>query len=217
MKPIGDMDHYEVLEVPRGTAGAELERAYQLAMATYADDSLAGYSIVDPGDAAVMRDRIEIAYRVLSDAQARRAYDVGIGLHAAPEPEPEAQAPAESAAVIEDPAPEQHLERIESVEAFETFGDEESGEYDGARLRRSRLRRGLSIEDVARVTKVKPGYLELLEAESFARLPARVYVRGFVMAYASCIGLDPKAVAVSYLERFDREPPRPRRRAGLPA
>jgi DnaJ-class molecular chaperone len=212
MKPIGDMDHYEVLEVPRGTGGAELDRAYHLAMATYADESLAGYSIVDPGDAAVMRDRIEIAYRVLSDAQARRAYDAGLGLYAAPEPEPLARYDAHDA-VIEDPAPEQHLERIESVEAFETFGDEESGDYDGARLRRSRLRRGLSIEDVSRVTKVKAGYLEALEEEGFAKLPARVYVRGFVMAYAACVGLDPRAVAASYLERFDREPPRPRRRA----
>jgi curved DNA-binding protein CbpA len=216
MKPIGDMDHYEVLEVPRGTAGSELERAYQLAMATYADDSLAGYSIVDPGDAAVMRDRIEIAYRVLSDVQARRAYDAGLGLFAAPEPEPELMRAVEDA-VIEDPAPEQRLERIESVEAFETFGDEESGDYDGARLRRSRLRRGLSIEDVSRITKVKPGYLELLEEEGFAKLPARVYVRGFVVAYAACVGLDPRAVAASYLERFDREPQRQRRRAGLPA
>jgi hypothetical protein len=216
MKPIGDMDHYEVLEVTRGTAGPELERAYHLAMATYADDSLAGYSIVDAGDAAVMRDRIEIAYRVLSDAQARQAYDVGLGLRAAPEPQL-AQPPAGPAAVIEDPAPAQRLDRlegIEPVEAFESFDDEGPGDYDGARLRRSRLRRGLSIEDVSRVTKVKPGYLELIEEEGFSRLPARVYVRGFVMAYATCVGLDPRAVATSYLERFDREPPRPRRRAG---
>jgi len=214
MKPIADMDHYEVLEVAPGTAGAELERAYQLAMATYADDSLAGYSIVDSGDAAVMRDRIEIAYRVLSDQQARSAYD--IGLEASPAAELASPAAAELR-IVEDPAPEQHLERIESVEAFESFGDEESGDYDGPRLRRSRLRRGLSIEDVSRVTKVKPSYLELIEEEAFGRLPARVYLRGFVMAYAGAVGLDPKAVAASYLERFDRDPPRPRRRAGLPA
>jgi cytoskeletal protein RodZ len=64
---------------------------------------------------------------------------------------------------------------------------------------------------------VKTSYLELLEDEGFARLPARVYVRGFVMAYAACVGLDPRAVAASYLERFDREPQRQRRRVGLPA
>ncbi len=88
---------------------------------------------------------------------------------------------------------------IEPVEAF----DEESDQYDGARLRRSRLRRGLEIDDVASVTKVNPTYLRFLEEERFPDLPARVYVRGFLMAYASAVGLDPPGVAASYLERFD--------------
>ena len=46
----------------------------------------------------------------------------------------------------------------------------------------------------------------------FADLPARVYVRGFVMLFASSVGLDPNAVAVSYLQRFDHAHPQPRGR-----
>ena len=80
MKPLSEQDHYETLEVG-GEAGLdEIERAYRLARATYADDSLAGYSVFGQGDAAAIRERIETAYRVLSDPEARRAAGIGDGL-----------------------------------------------------------------------------------------------------------------------------------------
>jgi curved DNA-binding protein CbpA len=200
MKPLSEQDHYEILEVPRGTSQMEIERAYQLAQATYAEDSLAGYSIFAEGDAEAMRERIETAYRVLSNEESRQAYDSSLeGRAELPEPvspwmaEPEAQT-----------ADEEPMEPLSPLEVFEEF-DDEAGSFDGARLRRSRLRRGMEIEDIARVTKVSPTYVRFIEEERFADLPARVYVRGFVSAYASCVGLDPRKVAESYMQRFDRE------------
>jgi cytoskeletal protein RodZ len=59
---------------------------------------------------------------------------------------------------------------------------------------------------------VNQGYLASLEEERYAELPPRVYVRGFLMAYAACLGLDPVAVAASYMRRYDAERPRQRRR-----
>ncbi|HJO22378.1 MAG: helix-turn-helix domain-containing protein [Myxococcota bacterium] len=190
MKPLADLDHYEVLEISRSCSLEDVARAYQLSMATYADESMAGHSVFEPGDAAAMRERIETAYRVLSDTDSRRAYDAGLDAVKPLEPEPEE---------IPESNPTAAPAEIEPVEAF----DEESDQYDGARLRRSRLRRGLEIDDVASVTKVNPTYLRFLEEERFPDLPARVYVRGFLMAYASAVGLDPPGVAASYLERFD--------------
>jgi len=195
MKPLTDLDHYEVLEIPRGTPPQEIVRAYQLAMATYADDSLAGYSVLEPGDAATMRERIETAYRALSDADARVAYDAELALATgAP-----LQEGVESLPLLPTTTLPERSAEIEPVEAF----DEDSDDYDGARLRRSRLHCGLEIEAVAKVTKVNPTYLRFLEEERFEDLPARVYVRGFLMAFASCVGIDPQAVVRSYLERFD--------------
>jgi len=189
MKPLSEQDHYEILEIPRGTSQTEIERAYQLAQATYAEDSLAGYSVFAEGDAEAMRERIETAYRVLSNEESRRAYDSRLEVKAAaPESVPSwlAGREAETAAV-------KPLERFAPLEAFEEF-DEEAGAFDGARLRRSRLRRGMEIEDVARVTKINP-----------------TYVRGFVSAYAACVGLDPRKVAESYMRRFDKAGPKQRR------
>jgi len=81
--------------------------------------------------------------------------------------------------------------------------DEASGEYDGTRLRRTRLRRGIELEQIASVTKINPTYLRFLEEERFDELPAAVYVRGFVVAYLRCVGLDPAKAAASYMARFE--------------
>jgi len=198
VKPISEQDHYEILEAGRGSAREEIERAYKLAMATYADDSLAGYSIFLEGDAEAVRERIESAYRVLADPEARRAYDASL---AAIEPAP--PPPRRPASTLPLQLPMDELEEIE----------EEEGEFDGARLRRTRLRRGLELEDIGNTTKINPSYLAFIEEERFDALPAAVYVRGFVMAFATCLGLDAGQVGAGYMQRYEaqRNPSRRRR------
>ena len=200
MKPLSEQDHYEVLEVPRDASGETVERAYRLARATYEDDSLAGYSVLGDADSAAIRERIETAVRVLADTESRRAYDASLRAvepHAEPELRPEDQVQA----VLEMEAPLAEA----GIEPFEELDEEPGGDFDGPRLRRSRMRRGLELDDVARVTKVNPTYLRFLEEERFEELPARVYVRGFVTLYAGCIGLEAKLVAEDYMRRFDEQ------------
>jgi flagellar biosynthesis protein FlhG len=198
MKPLSEQDHYETLEVAREAAAEEIERAYRLARATYADDSLAGYSVFGQGDAAAIRERIETAFRVLSDPEARRAYDAFL----AGEPHEEAAAPLEE-------HPDAREVQI-PLDAFEDLEDD-AAEFDGARLRRARMRRGLELDDISRITKINPAYLGFLEEDRFGELPPRVYVRGFVAAYASCIGLDPARVATSYMKAYEAARPEHRR------
>ena len=57
-------------------------------------------------------------------------------------------------------------------------------------LRAGRDRRNLTIEDVAKITKIQPRILEKLESGSFEGLPAAVFVKGFVRSFAKCVGLD---------------------------
>jgi DnaJ-class molecular chaperone len=194
MKPLSEQDHYETLEIGREAALEEIDRAYRLARATYADDSLAGYSVFGQGDAAAIRERIETAYRVLSDSEARRAYDAYLA----------GESQREAPAVIEevDGAPEVQI----PLDAFEDMEDD-AVDFDGARLRRARLRRGIELDEVSRITKINTVYLSCLEEGRFAELPARVYVRGFVAAYASCIGLDPVRVASSYMKGYEAARP----------
>jgi flagellar biosynthesis protein FlhG len=200
VKALAEQDHYEILEVTRDADPAEIERAYRMAQAAYANDSLALYSVFGDADGETLRHRIELAFQVLSDAERRRAYDFALdGDGAAPAPAPLAfELDREPAA--REPIAAPHL----ALEAFEDLEPEEHGpDFDGSRLRRARLRRGIELDQIASVTKINPTYLRFLEEERFDDLPAPVYVRGFVGAYARCVGLDLRAVVPSYMARFD--------------
>lgn len=63
-------------------------------------------------------------------------------------------------------------------------------EHFGTFLKKRREARGLSLADVSRATKIKETNLELLEAARLEALPAQVFVRGFVTAYAREVGID---------------------------
>src|ERR1700759_4392893 len=65
-------------------------------------------------------------------------------------------------------------------------------------LRAGRAHRGMSLDDVAKVTKIQPRILERLEAGKLDGLPAEVFVRGFVRSFARCVGLDEDAALQRY-------------------
>ena len=57
-------------------------------------------------------------------------------------------------------------------------------------LRAGRCQKGLSLDEVARKTKIQARILEQLESGKLEGLPADVFVRGFVRSVAKCVGLD---------------------------
>lgn len=199
MKPLVEQTHYEILEVDTGADREEVERAYRLARATYAEGSVATYSIFDDSDAEALRQRIEAAYEVLSDDAARKHYDATLG-----KPERGLDSGLPSVAPPPAPAsPPQGLEVRREISGFEDLEDgDDSGSFDGARLRRLRLLRGTELTQIAEITKINTTYLGFLEEERFEDLPGATYVRGFVVAYAKSLGLDPAPVAAAYMERY---------------
>ena len=62
----------------------------------------------------------------------------------------------------------------------------------GETLRKARVEKNITFEDAERVTRIPRRYLEALELENFGILPAPVYARGFLRAYASYLGLEPR-------------------------
>lgn len=75
----------------------------------------------------------------------------------------------------------------------------------GSYLRELRERRGVSLDEIARVTRVGRSYLEALEAGDFAKLPAPVFTRGFIRAYCQALG-EPLEDALARYENRVREP-----------
>ena len=60
----------------------------------------------------------------------------------------------------------------------------------GSRLSQARIARGMTLEDVAQLTKISRTTLAAIEEGRQEVLPAPVYTRGFIRAYAGVVGLD---------------------------
>jgi cytoskeleton protein RodZ len=79
----------------------------------------------------------------------------------------------------------------------------------GDHLRGLREQRGLSLDEIARITRVASRYLEALEANRFSALPAPVFTRGFIRAYCQALGESPDAALAQYDGRDGVAPARP--------
>jgi len=99
-------------------------------------------------------------------------------------------APAEAAEPVADipPGP------IDPLFAHDTVGEA---------LRAVRHDKGLSLQDLADITRVRRAYLEAIEEMRLDALPSRPFTIGYVRAYATALGLDPDAA----VERFKTDEP----------
>lgn len=68
----------------------------------------------------------------------------------------------------------------------------------GPFLKQAREAQGLSLEQVASLTRIQSKFLQALEDEDFADLPEQVFTRGFVRTYARSLGMNEEDV----LRRF---------------
>jgi flagellar biosynthesis protein FlhG len=99
LRPLLEQSYYEILEVKPSVDPGALQRAYVIARSTYQPDSAATYSIFSEEDSGAILRRIEEAYRVLSDAEQRAAYDQSLS------EQRRAQEPQAPAADASGPAP----------------------------------------------------------------------------------------------------------------
>ncbi|AWB44365.1 helix-turn-helix domain-containing protein [Paenibacillus sp. CAA11] len=61
----------------------------------------------------------------------------------------------------------------------------------GQQLKEARMSRGLSLDDVQEMTKIRKRYLEAIEAGDYKVLPGSFYVRAFIKTYAEAVGVNP--------------------------
>jgi cytoskeleton protein RodZ len=70
----------------------------------------------------------------------------------------------------------------------------------GIRLRELREAKGVSLDDIARSTRVGRRHLEALETDNWAELPAPVFVKGFIRAYCDFLDASPDEALGVYRE-----------------
>lgn len=79
----------------------------------------------------------------------------------------------------------------------------------GQQLKEARLARGLSLDDVQEMTKIRKRYLEAIEAGDYKVLPGSFYVRAFIKTYAEAVGVDPDELLNEHKQHVPDVAPEP--------
>ena len=210
-----NQNYYELLEVSSDTNPDEIYKSYQRARNAYTGDGLALYSLLSPEECQAILSRIDEAYTVLSDPEKRRQYDQARGIEDTYKPGPTVPTSDdqfETAADREEQETKRKsMTKIVAQKRFQLEYDidtdfekeiESASLFDGNFLKKVREYKKVDLPRMADLTKVSKTYLKYIEEEEFDKLPATVYVRGFVFQYAKCLKLNPDLVATSFLTRL---------------
>jgi transcriptional regulator with XRE-family HTH domain len=77
-----------------------------------------------------------------------------------------------------------------------------SREAFGSNLRRIRLQRGITLQDISEHTKISVEMLAALERNDFAQWPYGIYARAYIRQYAYAVGVDPDATVDEFCRWF---------------
>jgi curved DNA-binding protein CbpA len=212
-------NYYEVLEVAPGASQEEIMQAYNRAKNAYTGDSIALYSLLSQEEADKVLNLIEEAFNILSCPDKRIKYNKARGINVEEKPQ---------GAQAKEPSNEHQKDEEESLEQFhkpdpkssanmnklvaqQRYGldfnvdpdfeveIEQCTEFSGEFLQKIREYKNVDVNRLADMTKISKTYIRYIEADEFQKMPALVYVRGFVYQYAKCLKLNPDLVSNSYV------------------
>lgn len=220
-------NYYDVLEIVTNANPQEIESAYVRAKNAYSGDSVALYSLMTKDECDAVLGQIEEAYSVIGFPEKRREYDRLRGFNQSGFSQnystPEAthgksafETRAKDAVQYEDFGSNLIEAKVSKITAQKKFGldysenpelDQQIAEctdYTGPFLKKIREYKNVSIERMAEMTRISKTHIKALEDEDLPKLPADVYVRGYVYQYAKVLKLNPEAVAASFLVNFKK-------------
>jgi cytoskeletal protein RodZ len=69
----------------------------------------------------------------------------------------------------------------------------------GKKFQEARIARGLTLDEAARLTKIRPSRLAEIEADDFSQFPSLAYAKGFLLIYGKFLDVD----VTPYLDAFE--------------
>ncbi len=200
--------HYELLEVPPTASFEDIRRANRRIRDIYGAESIAISGLYDPASLEAVHRRLDLSYTTLMDAAKRKEYDLELFPDGVPTPITPLAIPAlgeapppRPPAKVDDPATLASRPPMPPIAPDTVF--------TGPLLRQIREAIGIELREIAERSKIGMAYLQALEGEVWTKLPAAVYVRGFLAEYARALGVDPERVKMTYLARFRAARPSP--------
>lgn len=196
------LSYYDILELTADATPQEIRSAYLRLKSSYSKDNIANYSVYSREETDQLLQSIEEAYLILANPERRKAYDIA---HQGPSGATAASQPlhAEHSSFRAQSAPAPIAPQIN--DSFFAQAEQDSTaeqDWTGAAIKRARESKRISIEDLADYTRISKGYLTAIEEEAYQKLPAIVYVRGFLQQISKRLKLPADLVVQKYIERL---------------
>ncbi len=206
MRPLVELTHYEILDLLPGATPLEIRQAYKRALEVYSEDSIVIYSLFSDEERKEILARVDEAFTTLINEKARHEYDQTLIQRGVMKEGTQywnarrklapvgANSSADSASQSQRGKPQ--------VAENPVVKEILSGEVlTGTDLKRLRMELGVSLEQIAEWTKIRPGLLRCIEEDRFYELPSRLHLKSFLKAYVQYFRLNPESVVDRYMKR----------------
>jgi flagellar biosynthesis protein FlhG len=196
---MNEKNYYEVLGVASHVGAGQIQAAYRFARSLYTGETTPSYGLLDSHERTRMLAVVEEAYDVLSNPNLRREYDLKLseGTGQAPAPATPAPAPT-SPGRAPRPSPRPVVATSGAMPPPPRVPDVVNGQA----LKALRESCGLTIDQIAALSKVGTRFLQALEDDRHEALPGRVFARGFLTEYARALRVPDSEVVERYLRHW---------------
>jgi DnaJ-class molecular chaperone len=212
MKKLTEQDYYNLLDISPKASFGEVRSAYDQAISIYTTDSIATYTLFTEQEREVILSRLAEAYKTLTNSQLRKEYDHLLI-------ERGERSPQEMGFLSSEDSNEASGKLLEvSVESLTQKQREIKDEalpsnanlslFDsqisvtGKIIKTIRTTKEISLEEIFKQTNISRETLEDIEQERFEKLPALVYLKGFLKAYANILQVNQTEMVDGYVKRY---------------
>ena len=212
MKRLIEQDYYNLLNISPKASFEEVRSAYDQAMSIYSSDSIATYTLFTQKEREVILSRLAEAYKTLTNSQLRKEYNNALikkGELSSQETgfsyledltiakDKLLEVSVESLTQKQQETKDEHLPSNENLNLFDSHIS-----VTGKIIKTIRTTKGMSLEEIFKQTNISRETLEDIEEERFEKLPALVYLKGFLKSYATILQVNQTEMVDGYVKRY---------------
>jgi DnaJ-class molecular chaperone len=199
-KNFAKLNYYEMLDVKPEAAFFEIRHAYNTALQMYQSGSLVSHSFFSQKEREEILALIEKAYLTLVNEKERKNYDnelIRLGILKTTGRKVTAKKPTsifdinrqrDRADMLKNDNAELKAKIAQNQRIREILSQQE---ISGTDFKTIRNELGVAIEKIARETKIRIDCLNSIEENNIERLPAAVFLKGFIKSYLKCLCIEP--------------------------
>lgn len=212
MKRLTEQNYYNLLDISLNASFEEVRSAYDQAMSIYSTDSIPTYSLFTQKERKLILSRLTEAYKTLTNSQLRKEYNHSLIEKGELSPKEIGYSLPEDSNIDKGKLQEVSAESLIQKEEIEENEHPPSGRsldlFDnqisvtGKRIKMIRTTKEISLEEIYKKTNIPQKTLEDIEEERFEKLPALVYLKGFLKTYAKILQVDQIEMVDGYMKRY---------------